>query len=225
MRLLVIEDYAPLREALVQALREEGYSVDEASQGIDAYAAAAVEDYDVLILDLMLPGMDGLEILRRLREEGRRCQVLILTAKDEIEDRVKGLDLGADDYLVKPFAVPELLARVRALLRREYDKKNPILKIGHLEIDTNSHRVSVDGEDTTLTAKEYALLEYLALRKGQVVTRTDIWQHIYDEQSDAVSNVVDVYVGYLRKKIEREDRPKLIQTRRGEGYVLTEGTE
>ena len=225
MRLLVIEDYAPLREALVQALREEGYSVDEASQGIDAYAAAAVEDYDVLILDLMLPGMDGLEILRRLREEGRRCQGLILTAKDEIEDRVRGLDLGADDYLVKPFAVPELLARVRALLRREYDKKNPILKIGHLEIDTNSHRVSVDGEDTTLTAKEYALLEYLALRKGQVVTRTDIWQHIYDEQSDAVSNVVDVYVGYLRKKIEREDRPKLIQTRRGEGYVLTEGTE
>jgi len=222
MRILVVEDYAPLRNALVKALREEGHAVDEAATGTDGYGAAAAGAFDVIVLDLMLPGIDGLEILRRLRAEGHSEHVLILTAKDTVAERVRGLDLGADDYLVKPFSMEELVARVRALLRRGYEKKDPVLRIGHLEVDTRSHEVRVDGELVTLTAREYALLEYLALRAGEVVTRAEIWEHIYDGRASTVSNVVDVYMGYLRRKIERDDRPKLLRTRRGEGYVLAE---
>ena len=220
MRLLIVEDYDPLRAALVKALREEGHSVDEASDGNDGLFCASGGEYDVIVLDLMLPGMDGLEILSRLRTSGVESQVLILTARDALDDRVKGLDLGADDYLVKPFAIEELLARIRALLRREYDKKSPILRIGHLELDTSRRQVQIDGTRVEMTAKEYALLEYLALRAGQVVSRSDIWKHIYDDRSTATSNVVDVYIGYLRKKLERPGRPGLLHTRRGEGYVL-----
>jgi DNA-binding response OmpR family regulator len=222
LRLLVVEDYAPLRAAVVQALREEGHSVDEAVDGIDAFGRALSNDYDVLVLDLMLPGLDGLELLRRLRKGGRNCQVLVMTAKDAIDDRVAGLDLGADDYLVKPFAMEELLARVRALLRRGYDRPAPILRIGHVEIETARHEVRVEGELVELTAREYSLLEYLAMRAGQVVSRTEIWEHLYDDRSTAASNVVDVYVGYLRKKLDRPDRRPLIRTRRGEGYVFAE---
>ena len=220
--MLVVEDYAPLRRAVVRALREETYSVDEAADGESGWAMAASGDYDVLVLDLMLPGIDGLEVLRRLRKDGTSSQVLILTARDGIDDRVDGLDAGADDYLVKPFAIKELLARVRALLRRGYAKPAPRVTIGHVELDTSRHEVKVEGELVTFTAKEYALLEYLALRKGEVVTRTEIWQHIYDEHSEATSNVVDVYVGYLRRKIERTGRPRLLRTKRGEGYILDE---
>ena len=222
MRILVVEDYAPLRNALAKALREEGYAVDEAATGSDGYTMASAGSHDVIVLDLMLPGMDGLEVLHRLRREGRRAHVLILTARDAVPDRVRGLDLGADDYLVKPFSMDELVARIRALVRRGYDRKDPVLRLGHVEIDTNGHEVRVDGEPVTLTAREYALLEYLALRAGQVVTRAEIWEHIYDERAATVSNVVDVYVGYLRRKIERSDRPKLLRTRRGEGYVLVD---
>ncbi len=222
MRILIVEDYGPLRGNLAQALREEGYSVDVAADGVRGLSLAQDVEYDVIVLDLMLPGIDGFELLRRLRDHGRKGHVLILTARDGVDDRVAGLDLGADDYLVKPFAMDELLARVRALLRREYDRKSPVIVVGHVEIHTDDHRVLVDGELIELTAREYALLQYLAMRSGQVVSRLDIWEHLWDEHSNAASNVVDVYVGYLRKKIERPDRPRILHTRRGEGYVLAE---
>ncbi len=220
MRILVVEDYAPLRVAVAEALREDGHSVDASPHGAEGLHLARVHDYDVLVLDLMLPGIDGLEILRRVRAEERPCRVLLVTARDAVPDRVAGLDGGADDYLTKPFAMDELLARVRALMRRRYDQSQPVVTLGHLQVDTARHAVTVDGEAVTFTAREYALLEYLLLRAGQVVTRTEIWEHLYDGQSEATSNVVDVYVGYLRKKIERDGRPRLLTTRRGEGYVL-----
>jgi len=222
MRILVVEDYTPLRAAIAKALREEQLSVDEAETGSEGLHMALAGEYDVIVLDLMLPGVSGLDILRQLRDRGDKCHVLILTAKDTIEDRIAGLDCGADDYLVKPFAMGELLARVRALLRREYDQKDPVLTIGHVTINTATHGVTVAGDAIKLTAKEYALLEYLAMRRDQVVTRTAIWEHVYDDRSTSTSNVVDVYIGYLRKKIERDDHPRLLHTRRGEGYVLTD---
>jgi len=222
MRILVVEDYVPVQAAVAKALREEGHAVDVAGDGPEGLAFAVTEPYDVIVLDLMLPGMSGLEVLERMRQDGVQSHVLILTARDTVEDRVRGLDLGADDYLIKPFAVEELLARVRALLRRAYAKKETVLHVGHVRIHTGSHQVEVVGEPIDLTAREYALLEYLALRAGQVVTRTEIWEHLYDEQSNATSNVVDVYVGYLRKKLEGPGLPRLIHTRRGEGYILSE---
>jgi DNA-binding response OmpR family regulator len=221
MRVLIIEDYNPLRTALVQSLREHGFSVDESGDGRDGLFQASSGEHDLIVLDLMLPGIDGFEVLEKLRSGGRESHVLILTARDGIDDRVRGLDLGADDYLVKPFAMREFLARVRALVRRSYQRKSPRLSIGHVEIDTNDHSVQVDGEAVELTAKEYALLEYLALRCDQVVSRLEIWEHVYDSRSDSTSNVVDVYVSYLRKKLERDGKPKLIHTRRGEGYMLS----
>jgi DNA-binding response OmpR family regulator len=168
----------------------------------------------------MLPGVDGLTILKRLRSEGRPAHVLILTAKDTVADRVRGLNLGADDYLVKPFALEELLARVRALARRAYRTKNPRLEVGDLRIETATQRVWRGKEEVRLTPREYVLLEYLAMRAGEVVSRTDIWEHVYEFNSEAVSNVVDVYIGYLRKKIDRPKRHPLIHTVRGRGYVL-----
>ncbi|MFT7464273.1 MAG: DNA-binding response OmpR family regulator [Pseudohongiellaceae bacterium] len=220
MRILVVEDYAPLRNAVVQALREEGWSVDEAADGNEGAFVALNGSYDLLVLDIMLPGMDGLKILDRLRAHGSDTHVLLLTARDTVDDRVSGLDHGADDYLVKPFAMTELLARVRALLRRKYSKKNPLLTVAHLSIDTADHTVRAAGEAVELTAREYALLEYLALRQGEVISRTEIWEHLYDDRSSASSNVVDVYIGYLRKKLTRNNQPCPIQTRRGEGYIL-----
>jgi len=168
----------------------------------------------------MLPRLDGAAILRRLRAGGAAVPVLVLTARDSVDDRVRGLDLGADDYLVKPFALAELLARVKALVRRRYDARSPVITVGDLEVDTAQQRVRRGGEPIELSAREYALLEYLAVRAGQLVTRTDIWEHVYDFHSEAVSNVVDVYIGYLRRKLEHGGRPRLIQTRRGQGYVL-----
>ena len=220
MRVLVVEDYAPLRKALVKGLREAGFAVDVAGDGQEGLWHAQSGEHDLVILDLMLPKMDGLTILERLRTSGSRTHVLILTAKDAVEDRVKGLNLGADDYLVKPFAFEELLARVQALIRRRYDAKDPVVRVEDLEIDTVARVAHRAGGRIELTAREYALLEFLALRAGQVVTRTDIWEHVYEFDSSAQSNVVDVYVGYLRKKIERPGLHKLIHTRRGHGYVL-----
>ncbi len=220
MRVLIVEDYQPLRKAVTQGLREAGYAVDVAAEGEEGLWYARSGEYDVIVLDLMLPGIDGLTILRRLRAVGRRTHVLILTAKDALEDRVRGLNLGADDYLVKPFAFEELLARVGALIRRRYDAKNPTIRVADLEIDTAARIVRRAGEQIDLTAREYALLEFLALRDGQVVSRSDIWEHIYDFHSTAESNVVDVYIGYLRRKIERSGLPKLLHTRRGQGYML-----
>ncbi len=221
MRILVVEDYAPLRTAVVKALREEGHAVDEADDGPGGLAYATTEEYDVIVLDLMLPGLDGFAVLERLRKARVTGHVLIVTARDEVDDRVPGLDLAADDHMVKPFAMKEMLARVRALVRRAYVRKSPILTIGHVCIHTDDHTVEVAGEAVEFTAKEYALLEYLALRTDQVVSRTEIWEHLYDDRSSVTSNVVDVYIGYVRKKIEGPDLPRLLHTRRGEGYIIT----
>ncbi len=223
MRVLVIEDYQPLLKSLTQGLEEAGFAVDASADGEEGLWYARSHDYDAIVLDLMVPGVDGLTILSRLRRDGSSVPVLIVTAKDTVEDRVKGLDLGADDYLVKPFAFEELLARVRALVRRGYDNKDPVIRIDDLEIDTTARTARRDGQRIDLSAREYALLEFLAMRAGQVVSRTAVWEHVYDFHSDPGSNVVDVYVGYLRKKIERPGLSKLIHTRRGQGYLLGRG--
>jgi len=220
MRLLIIEDYRPLQQSLTKGLREAGFAVDTTGDGKEGLWYAMGNEYDVIILDLMLPGIGGLEILKQIRRKGQRSHVLILTAKDTIEDRVAGLDLGADDYLVKPFAFEELLARVRALLRRGYRRKNPQIKIKDLRIDLTTREVRRGRQEIALTPREYALLEYLAVRAGEIVSRTDIWEHLYEFNSSASSNVVDVYIGYLRRKVERPDKPALINTVRGRGYVL-----
>jgi len=220
MRVLVVEDYDPVRRAVVQALEEEGFAVDSSRDGREGLWHARATPYDAIVLDLMLPELDGLSVLRELRRSGQATPVLLLTARDAVCDRVKGLDAGADDYLVKPFALEELLARVRALVRRRYDKKDPVLRVDDLEIDTARRTVRRGDQEIDLTAREYALLEYLALRQGELVTRTDIWEHVYDFHSTAQSNVVDVYIGYLRRKIEGPGRRRLIHTRRGQGYVL-----
>ncbi len=222
MRLLVVEDYRPLQQSLVKGLREAGFAVDTTRDGREGLWYATSNEYDVIILDLMLPGMDGLEILRKMRTQGKKTHVLILTAKDTVQDRVTGLDLGADDYLVKPFAFDELMARVRALLRRSYRQKNPRIKIKDLRLDLTTQKVWRGRDEIQLTPREYALLEYLAMRAGQMVSRSDIWEHVYEFSSSASSNVVDVYIGYLRRKIERESKPALIQTVRGRGYLLGE---
>lgn len=220
MRLLLIEDYRPLQQSLTKGLREAGFAVDTTRDGQEGLWYAMGNEYDVIILDLMLPGMDGLSILRKLRTNDRQSHVLILTAKDTLQDRIKGLNLGADDYLVKPFAFKELLARVRALLRRSYRKKNPRIKVQDLRIDLTTQRLWRGREEIQLTPREYALLEYLAMRAGETVSRTDIWEHVYEFNSSASSNVVDVYIGYLRKKIEQPGKPSLIHTVRGRGYIL-----
>jgi DNA-binding response OmpR family regulator len=220
MRILLVEDYLPLQKSLAKGLREAGYAVDVSGDGREGLWYATSNDYDAIILDLMLPGMDGLTILKKLRAADKNNHVLILTAKDTVDDRIKGLDLGADDYLVKPFAFGELLARLRALTRRKYEQKRPCLQIEDLRLDTATRRVWRAEVEIPLTSREYMLLEYLAMRTGQVVSRTDIWEHVYDFNSEASSNVVDVYIGYLRKKIEKEAGPPLIRTVRGQGYIL-----
>jgi DNA-binding response OmpR family regulator len=220
MRVLLVEDYMPLRESVTQALEEAGFAVDASADGEEGLWYARSSDYDAIVLDIVLPKLDGLSVLQQLRKAGSRTPVLLLTAKDTVADRVTGLDLGADDYLVKPFALEELLARVRALLRRKYDAADPIIHVQDLEVNTVSRIVRRGGERIDLTAREYALLEFLARRMGEIVSRTEIWEHVYDFRSNVESNVVDVYVGYLRKKIECGGLPRLIHTRRGQGYVL-----
>ena len=220
MRALVIEDYPPLRTAVAQALVSDGFAVDVSGDGEEGAWYALGAPYDVIILDLGLPGLDGLEILRRLRAGGGQAHVLIVTARDRVEDRCAGLDAGADDYLVKPFAIPELRSRVRALVRRAYQRKDPCLRVGDLEIDTGTRTVRRGGAVLDLTGREWTLLEFLALRAGEVVTREQIRSHLYEFRSEAASNVIDVYMGYLRRKIEREDLPRLLHTRRGHGFIL-----
>jgi DNA-binding response OmpR family regulator len=224
MRVLVIEDYPPLRQSLVQGLSESGFAVDAAGDGENGLWYAGSGEYDVILLDLMLPKVDGLTILRRIRQQGNPAHVLILTAKDALEDRLRGLNLGADDYLVKPFSLEELLARVRALVRRKYEAKSPVIKVAGLEIDTNARAVHRAGRPIDLTAREYAIIEYLAHRAGQTVTRTTIWEHVYDFNAEPNSNVIDVYIGRLRKKLQQGGLPNPIHTRRGIGYVLGEPT-
>lgn len=220
MRLLIAEDFSPLREALAQGLHEAGFAVDVASDGEEALHLAIACQYDVIVLDLLLPKVDGLTVLKTLCQHESSAHVLILTAKDTPEDRIKGLDLGADDYLVKPFVFGELVARVRALVRRKYEKRKSLLRIADLEIDLSRRIVSRAGNSIDLSGREYALLEYLALNANRIVSRTDIWQHVYDFNASLESNVVDVFVGLLRKKIERPGKPRLLHTRRGQGYML-----
>jgi len=222
MRVLLVEDYAPLRKSATQGLREAGFAVDAVADGEEGLSYAESGEYDVIILDLMLPKIDGLAILRRLREEANPVHVLILTAKDTLDDRVRGLNLGADDYLVKPFGFAELLARLQALVRRKYSAKSPLLHVGDLEIDTIAKQVRRSGHVIDLTAHEYRILEYLALRAGQVVTRAMVCERLYDFEKEPGSNIIDVYVASVRRKLEEGGLPRLIQTRRGLGYVLKE---
>ncbi len=220
MRVLIVEDYAPLRESISQAFSEAGYATDCAADGAEGLWHAQGGGYDALVLDIGLPQRDGLSVLRALRDAGVSTPVLLLTARDAVNDRVRGLDLGADDYLVKPFALEELLARVRALVRREYRAAQPVLRVADLEINTLSRSVTRGDRNLELTAREYALLEYLAHRAGHVVSRSEIQEHVYDFAAEIGSNVIDVYVGYLRKKLEQGGGSRLIHTRRGLGYVL-----
>ena len=213
--MLFVEDSKILQRSVAAALRRSGYAVDVTGDGNEGLWYAEQHEYDVIILDLLLPGMDGLTILQRLRRQERSAQVLLLTAKDTVEDRVRGLKTGADDYLIKPFALDELLARVQALCRRHYLKKAPQRRVGDLEIDTAARTVTRRGKAIELTPREYRLLEYLASRPGEVVSRTDIWAHVYDEHTEPMSNAVDSAVCILRKKL-----PGLLNTRRGMGYVL-----
>jgi len=222
MRVLVVEDSPRLQRSLGTALRKSSYAVDSAADGEEGLWLAQSHDYDVIILDLMLPKRDGLSVLAELRRQGRHTHVLLLTARDTVPDRVQGLRAGADDYLVKPFALEELLARVEALCRRAYGRKQSLLAIADLEIDTLAHNVKRAGQAITLTAREYHLLEYLARRRGEVVSRSDIEEHIYDGQVDPMSNVVDSAVCSLRKKLGVSNEAPLIHTRRGLGYVLDE---
>jgi len=220
MRVLLIEDHKPLVRALKQALEEEGFAVDVAYDGQEGDFKARGAEYDVIILDLMLPKEDGLSLLQRWRRDGLATHVLVLTARGGIEDKVRGLDLGADDYLTKPFELEELLARLRALIRRGHQVKSPVLRAHDLEIDTAARTVKRAGRVIPLTPKEYALLEFLAFHRGKVATRSMIWEHLYDEQDESTSNVVDVYIRYLRNKIDKGFDPPLILTRWGEGYML-----
>ncbi len=220
MRVLLIEDHKPLVRALRQGLEEEGFAVDVAHDGEEGAFKAQTADYDVIILDLMLPKEDGLSLLQRWRRAGMQTHVLVLTARGSIEDKVHGLDLGADDYLTKPFELEELLARIRALVRRNHQKKDPVLRVFDLEIDTTARAVKRGNKSIHLTPREYALLEFLAFHRGKVVTRSMIWEHLYDEQDENTSNVVDVYIRYLRNKIDKNYDPPLILTRWGEGYLL-----
>ncbi|QQS44907.1 MAG: response regulator transcription factor [Acidobacteriota bacterium] len=220
MRILLVEDEQNAARMLAKGLREQSYAVDVAADGEVALYQAGVNDYDLIILDVMLPLRDGFEVCRELRAGGSNVPVLMLTARDAVSDRIAGLDTGADDYLVKPFDFRELLARVRALLRRGPALFPLQITIANLTIETRSHVVRRGGKRINLTAKEYALLEYLARRSGEVVTRTEIAEHVWDESFDPFSNLIEVYVQRLRRKLDEGYEPKLIQTRRGAGYVL-----
>jgi DNA-binding response OmpR family regulator len=220
VRVLLVEDHKPLVRALRQGLEEEGLAVDVALDGEEADFKARGTEYDAIILDIMLPKKDGLTLLKEWRAAGLKAHVLMLTARDTLEDKVRGLDTGADDYLAKPFKLDELLARLRALFRRGHDVKDPILRVCDLEIDTATRTVKRAGQAIHLTPREYALLQFLAFHRGRVVSRTMIWEHLYDEHDENTSNVVDVYIRYLRNKIDKGFEPALILTRWGEGYLL-----
>jgi DNA-binding response OmpR family regulator len=220
MRILIVEDEEKLASVLKRGLQEQGYAVDIAYDGDEGLGLAEIEPYDLVLLDVMLPKLDGLVVARRLRAGHRNVPILMLTARDGIDDRVAGLDSGADDYLVKPFAFRELLARVRALLRRDGLSKDPVLRIADLEIDTVAHEVRRAGKPVELTSKEYAVLEYFVRNPNRVLTRTQIAEHVWSYDFVAMSNVVDVYVRYLRRKLNDVRDPRLLQTVRGTGYKL-----
>jgi DNA-binding response OmpR family regulator len=220
VRVLLVEDTQPLLKAYRQGLEEEGFAVDVATDGEEADIKCRSTSYDVIVLDIMLPKVDGLTLLKRWRAAGINTHVLMLTAKTTSPDKVAGLDTGADDYLAKPCDMDELFARIRALIRRGHQQKSPVLRCYDLEIDTAARNVKRAGKPVNLTPREYALLEFLAFHRGKVVTRSMIWEHLYDEYDENTSNVVDVYIRYLRNKVDKGFDPPLILTRWGEGYML-----
>ena len=220
LRILLVEDEPRMAHVVAKGLREHSYAVDVAGDGNSALYRTSINDYDLILLDVLLPGPDGFEVCRELRARGDATPVLMLTARATVDDRITGLDAGADDYLTKPFAFRELLARVRALLRREPQLHPDLVRLEDLVLDAASHRVSRAGSEIELTAKEYALLEYLARRAGQLVSRAEIAAHVWDQSFDPFSNTIEVYVNRLRKKIDEQHPVKLIHTRRGEGYIL-----
>jgi two-component system OmpR family response regulator len=215
MRVLVVEDEPDLRDSLLKALREDGYAADGAADGEDGLYKAETSEYDAVVLDIMLPRIDGWELLRGLRKT-KKTPVLMLTARDAVRDRVRGLDTGADDYLVKPFDLSELLARLRALIRRSASQANSCIEIGNVVIDTVARTVLRQGEPVVLTAREYALVEYLAVHRGKLVTRTMLYDHLFDENDATLSNLLDVHVSNIRKKLGHD----FITTRRGHGYCI-----
>jgi two-component system OmpR family response regulator len=215
MRLLIVEDEPDLLASLAKAFREEGYAVDTAAEGEEGIQKALSWEYDALIVDVMLPKLDGWQLLGRLRES-KNTPVLMLTARDTYKDRVRGLDTGADDYLVKPFDLDELFARLRALIRRSAGRARNIIEIDSVSIDTAARQVAREGKAVALTAREYALLEFLALHRGEVVSRTTLYEHLFDEDDNTLSNLLDVHVSNLRKKLGAE----FISTRRGHGYCI-----
>jgi len=215
VRILVVEDEPDLAAALKKALEEEGMSCDVEGDGVSGLFNARSWEYDAIVLDLMLPRLDGMGLLKKLRQE-KTTPVLILTARDAIPEKVKGLDSGADDYLTKPFRLDELIARLKALVRRSAGHPSPVIRLGAVEVDTARRSVRKDGRDVSLAPKEYALVELLALNRGKLVTRTKIYEHIYDETDDSLSNVVDVYVSNIRKKLGAG----FVETKRGQGYVV-----
>ena len=220
MRILVIEDEKKVANFIKKGLEEEHYAVDTAYDGEMGLYHAEINEYDLIVLDLMIPKMDGLEVLKRIRGNKNNVPILVLTARDSVEDIVKGLDSGCDDYLTKPFEFIEFLARIRALLRREKIEKEPLLKIADLTLSLVTHKVTRRGKEIELTSKEYALLEYFMRNPDKVLTRTMISEHVWDYHFDSMTNVIDVYVNYLRKKIDKDFEPKLIHTIRGVGYIL-----
>jgi two-component system copper resistance phosphate regulon response regulator CusR len=220
MRVLVVEDDPDMARFITRGLAEQAYAVDAVGSGNDAIEHAATTPYDAIVLDVMIPPPDGIEVCRALRRDGVSTPILMLTARDAVRNRVDGLDAGADDYLVKPFEFAELLARLRALMRRRGSPHGTIIEIADLRIDTRSHRVTRGGDELTLTTKEYALLEYLALNAGRVMGREEIAEHVWNEEFDPFSNLIEVYIGRLRRIVDRDRTPRLIHTLRGAGYIL-----
>jgi DNA-binding response OmpR family regulator len=220
MRILLVEDEPRMANVIAKGLRENSYAVDLAEDGDAALYQASINDYDLIVLDVLLPRRDGFEVCRALRAHGNSTPVLMLTARATVDDRVSGFDAGADDYLTKPFSFREFLARVRALLRRDSQLRPDVFQLDDLIVDSASHRVSRAAREIELTAKEYALLEFLARRAGQLVSRTEIAAHVWDDSFDPFSNTIEVYMNRLRKKIDDAHTVKLLHTRRGEGYIL-----
>lgn len=220
MRVLIAEDEKKIADFIKRGLKEEGYAADIAATGPEALTLAEENPYDLLLLDVMLPGLDGVAVCARLRASGFAAPILMLTAKDRVEDKVKGLDSGANDYLTKPFAFEELLARIRALLRAKPAEQSALLSAGDIELDLAAHKARLAGKELDLSAKEFSLLEYLVRNKGKIVTRTMIAEHVWDINFDTGTNVIDVYINYLRRKLEKNPSKKVIQTVRGKGYLL-----
>ncbi len=223
MRILLVEDDRSLQRTLTKLLRTQNFAVDATASGKEAVFLTKTNDFDVIVLDLLLPDVDGFEVCRMVREGKIQTPILMLTALDEVENRIKGLDIGADDYLSKPFHAGELLARIRALSRRRFEEKSTVIKIGDIELDTAAHKAFRDGQDLRLSGKEFALLEYLLVNRNKILTRTEIGEHVWDMNFDPKSNVIDSFVKLLRKKIGGESATGLIKTVRGIGYTVSDG--